>query len=196
MLRKIAGACGITSQLVILSVLLVLSLSSPWFSWTEDNLSDYGIRGSLTSVYNSGLVLAGILSTVFAIGLRKNISLIKLGRHGMTSLIFGSLCVSLLGVLPKSLGILHDTASAGSFILIATAMILIGVALTNTSHMRLGVFSVAIGVIPIILWLIPWQWNGDAIAQLFYFGSWSLWTIVSSVILLNNSATVTVKQEV
>jgi len=79
-LRRIAGVCGIVSQLVGLVVLLMVISSSPWFSWTESNLSVLGINGSATTLFNSGLILIGFLSLIFAIGLRKNLLSSRLGK--------------------------------------------------------------------------------------------------------------------
>ena len=75
MQRRIAGACGITSQLVALTSLLIVVSSSPWFSWTEDYVSVLGIRGSARMLFNWGLILTGLFSLIFAIGLRKRILL-------------------------------------------------------------------------------------------------------------------------
>ena len=191
MLRKIAGVSGVGSQLVIIFALIVVSSRSPWFNWTADYLSDFGYRGSLTAVYNWGLILTGILSAVFAYGLRKTIILNKTGMRGMTSLFIGSLGISASGILTKSLDIPHDIASSGSVILIILGLLLVGAALIHTPQVKLGFFSIIAGTLPIILWLIPWKWSGDAIPQLFYFTSWSVWVIYFSVALFRSS-TVTV----
>ena len=36
MLRKIAGTSGISSQFIIITVLVVVTNRSPWFNWAED----------------------------------------------------------------------------------------------------------------------------------------------------------------
>ena len=72
-MRKIAGACGIASQLVALTALLVTASSSPWFSWTESHLSAFGVEGTAAKLFNYGLVLTGVLSLIFAIGLGRSL---------------------------------------------------------------------------------------------------------------------------
>ena len=67
MLSCIAGACGIASQLVGLAILLASISICPWFSWTEKYISVLGVEGSATTLFNSGLILTGVLSLVFAI---------------------------------------------------------------------------------------------------------------------------------
>ena len=73
--RKIAGVCGIASQLIALTMILVVTGNSPWFNWTEYNISVLGVEGSMKMLFNWGLILTGLLSLIFAIGLRKNILL-------------------------------------------------------------------------------------------------------------------------
>ena len=69
MARRITGVCGIISQLVGITALLVAVSSSPWFSWTENHISVFGVEGSAKMLFNGGLILAGIFSLIFAIGL-------------------------------------------------------------------------------------------------------------------------------
>ena len=189
-MKKIAGISGLASQLTIIGVLLVVVNKSPWFIWTQDFLSDFGYRGSMTGLYNWGLILTGVLSAVFVYGLRKNLTLNRTGLRGLTSLFTGSVAISVSGVLDKSMDIPHDISSSGSLILIITGMLLTGASLIHSPMLKLGFFSVTAGTIPIILWLIPWQWPGDAIPQVFYFAAWSAWVFIFSMTLLRMPGTV------
>ena len=184
MLRRIAGVCGIVSQLVGLVVLLMVISSSPWFSWTESNLSVLGINGSATTLFNSGLILIGFLSLIFAIGLRKNLLSSRLGKLGIVSLILGSIALSATGIFPEIIDLPHDLASVAFFVFITLALLLIGVAAVTASQMKWGLLSITAGVLIIALRLVPWPWGGGAIPQLLFCLPWSLWTVVFGVGLL------------
>jgi len=196
MLRRIAGVCGIISQLVGFVVLLIVISSSPWFSWREDNLSVLGVEGSLTSLFNWGLILTGLFSLIFAIGLGKNLLLSRLGKLGMASLIIASIAFSAIGIFPRSIDLPHDVASVAFFIFIILALLLIGAAAITASQVKWGLLSLIAGVIIIVLWRFPWTWNGGAIPQLLYCLPWSLWTIVFGVRLLVRSRPVDVRGRV
>lgn len=184
-LRSIAGVCGITSQLVAVIVLWVTISSSPWFSWTENYISVLGVQGSATMLFNSGLILTGVLSLVFAIGLGKSLLFGRLlGQSGMVSLALGSSAISALGIFPRTTGPPHDYASLAFFVFVALALLLIGAMAITTSQMLWGGLSLTAGVIIIALQLVPWPGNGGAISQLLSFLPWSLWTIVLGVRLV------------
>ena len=195
MLRKIAGVCGITSKLIALIMLLVVTNNSPWFSWTEHNISVLGVEGSLTAVFNWGLILTGLFSVIFAISLRKNLLSSRLGQFGTISLVIGSIALSATGIFARSIDLPHGVASVVFFLFIILALFLIGTAAITASQMKWGFLSLIAGVIIIALWGIPWTWNGGAIPQLLFCLPWSLWTIVFGVALLMGSSPVDVKRE-
>ncbi len=192
MLRRIAGVCGITSQLAVLLVLLAAIASSPWFSWTEDYISVFGVEGSTATLFNSGLILAGVFSLIFAIGLGKSLLSGRLGQLGMASLVLGSMAISATGIFPRTIDIPHDLASVAFFIFIIMALLLVGVAAIAASQMRWGSFSLTAGVLILAFWLVPWSWSGGAIPQLLFCLPWSLWTVVFGVRLLLSASPIDV----
>ena len=185
MLRTTAGVCGIISQVIGLTVLLVTVINSSWFSWTENYLSVLGVEGSTTTLFNSGLILTGVFSLVFAIGLgRSLLSGRLLGKLGMVSLALGSSAISAMGIFPRTTGLPHNCASLVFLIFVYLGIFLVGVMEITASQKIWGWLSLAACVLIIAFWLVPWPWNGGAIPQLFFCLPWSLWTIAFGVRLL------------
>ncbi len=195
MLRRVAGICGIASQLVVATALLVTTSNSPWFNWSENYISVLGVEGSMAMLFNWGLILAGVLSVIFAIGLRKNLVSSRLGQLGMVSLILGSIGLSGMGIFPRIINLPHNLASIAFFVFVTSAIFLIGIATITASQRRWGVISLTAGVLTIILQLIPWSWSGGAIPQVLYCLPWSLWTVVFGLVLLVKSSPIDVKSE-
>ncbi len=193
MLRRISGVCGIASQVTGLISLLTAVSMSPGFSWTENYLSVLGVKGSAITLFNSGLILTGILSLVFAIGLWKSLlSGRLLGLLGMVSLVLGSMTFSAMGMFPRSTGIPHNSASLAFFLFISLAIFLIGIRVTTPSQKLWGVLSLAAVVLIAAFQLVPWPWDGGAISQLLSVLPWSLWIIAFSIRLLITPKSVTV----
>ena len=187
-LRRISGACGITSQLTALIILLIVISNSPWFSWTENELCDLGIVGSATTLFNLGYILTGVLSLIFAIGLRKSLPSSRLGQLGAVSLILGSMMIPAIGIFPRSLVLLHNSASMAALVFIIMALLLIGVAAVTASQMKWGLLTLTAVVLIIGVRLVPWPLSGAAIQQLLISLPWSLWTIVFGIgLLVRNS---------
>jgi hypothetical membrane protein len=61
------GALAPIFALVSIGISIALS---PWFSWTQNALSDLGVS-KVAPIFNSGLILTGILTSIFAIALAK-----------------------------------------------------------------------------------------------------------------------------
>jgi len=185
-LRRIAGACGITSQLVGLVVILVVISYSPWFRWTEYDISVLGVEGSATALFNWGLILIGLLSLVFAIGLWKNLIIGRVGRVGVASLLLGSVSISTAGIFPRTINLPHNSASIAFFIFIALALLLVGVAAIIASRRVFGVLSIIGGILIVVILRAPWPWGGGAIEQLLACLPWSLWMIAFGVRMLGS----------
>jgi len=192
-LRRVSGACGIASQLAGLTAILVAVLASPSFSWTENDLSVLGIEGSATAVFNWGLVLTGLLSLVFAIGLRRNLLSSRLGEIGTFSLILGSVSLSAIGIFPRSINMPHDSASIAFFVLITLALLLVGVAAVIASQIRWGLLSLIAAALMLAFMLAPWPWTGGAIEQLISCLPWSLWTVILGIRLLAGAQPIDVR---
>ena len=187
MLRRVAGVCGISSQAIGLVSLLIVVSMSPWFSWTENYLSVLGVKGSTTTLFNSGLILTGVLSTIFAIGLGRSLLLDGLlGQLGMASLILSSAALSIMGIFPRTIGITHNCASLAFLLLISLAIFLIGIKLITLSQKTWGVLSLTAVILIATFQIVPWPWSGGAIPQSLSVLLWSLWTISFSFGLLMN----------
>lgn len=185
MLRRVAGVCGITSQSVGLISLLATVSMSPWFSWTGNHLSVLGVKGSATTLFNFGLILTGVLSLIFAIGLGKNpLSRRLLGQLGVASLVLGSVALSAMGAFPRTTGLPHNLASLAFFLFIPLAIFLIGIGIISTSQKIWGALSLMAAILIVVFQLVPWPWSGGAIPQSLSVLSWSLWTIAFGVRLL------------
>ena len=183
--RKITAVCGIISQLVGITALLGAAISnSLWFSWTEDHISALGVEGSAKMLFNSGLILAGLFSLIFAIGLGRCLLSGRLGQLAMVSFILGSVAVFDMGVFPRTFDFMHAASTAAFFVFITLALLLIGVAAITASQMIWGLLSITAGILMAGIQLVLGPLSGGAIAQLLSYLSWSLWTIALGIMLL------------
>ena len=183
--RRVTAVCGIVSQFVGLTVLLVAAISnSPWFSWTENHISAFGVEGSAKALFNGGLILAGIFSLIFAIGLGRCLLSGRLGQLAMVSLILGSIAVFDMGVFPRTFDFMHGAATTAFFVFITLALLLIGVVAITASQVMWGLLSITAAVLVVGPLLVLGPLSGGAIGQLFAYLPWSLWMIAFGVMLL------------
>jgi len=184
--RRITGVCGIISQLVGITALVVVIFNAPWFSWTKDHMSALGVEGSAKMIYNGGLILVGIFSLIFVIGLGRCLLSGWLGQSAMVFFILGSAAVFTMGAFPRTFDFAHGASTVAFYVCIIVALILAGAAAITASQIIWGLLSITAAVFVAALLLIPGPLAGGAISQLLAYLPWSLWTIALGVMLLVN----------
>lgn len=182
--------CGVTSPVTALSFIFLAISYSPWFSWTENALSDLGVSSAAT-IFNSGLILAGFLSTIFAVGFIKRVGKEPLRFAGAFLLVLGAVSFMAIGVFPESAGWIHFCVSAAFFTLELIALLLIGTAfIQKPSEKHSGLFTILAAVWGIGVWMF-WFWafpqRGVAIPELLSSLAFQSWSIVFGARLLKKS---------
>jgi hypothetical membrane protein len=177
---KIAGLCGIAAPVVAISFIFLAVSLSPWFSWSANALSDLGVREAAW-IFNSGLIAAGILSIIFAAGLYANLRERVIGRAGAMLLLISSFALFGIGVFSEAAGAIHTYFSAAFFVLFPLSLFLLGGGAIVAGSWKLGLFTVAAGVVAAIPW--AFRWNGVAIPELISALAASSWSMVRGVML-------------
>ena len=125
--------------IVVFSGIMLAMSGSPWFEWTKNALSDLGVEGISAFFFNNGLILGGIFTFIFSIGLAKMLS----KKTGAYILAVSSLALIGVGLFPKTIFVLHYFSSATFFILLTLALLLIGLSMKK-EHFEPSIATVAI----------------------------------------------------
>ena len=108
---RTCGLCALIST-IIFFICISLSISlSPWFSWTDHFLSEIAgsfgqtsttaARGFASIIFNSGLILAGLIGILFALLIRKTkLFQSKIGRVGTFVLFIDMTALCGVGIFP------------------------------------------------------------------------------------------------
>jgi hypothetical membrane protein len=137
-ITRIAGICGVLIPIVIFTCLGLSLAASPWFTWTQHALSDLGIQEDTAAVFNYGMIVGGILSFIFSLGLIRILSK-KIGAY---ILLVSSLALIGIGLFPETLFGLHFVTSASFFMLLTLAFLIIGLTIKQ-NHFERSVGSLA-----------------------------------------------------
>ncbi len=189
---KIAGACGILAPIIAFGCIGLAILYSPWFSWTENYLSDlggspgdrpiYAAHGIPSILFNCGLVTAGVLGIFLGIGIRKS-GLLKtpLGSLGILIYLVNACALIGIGVFPESTGDPHTFFSMTFFVLVGFSLLFIGIALIKSSERALGWFTIALlvfGLTSVPLFFTPQPVGSNAVAEIIPIISIALFSMV------------------
>ncbi len=191
-LLKTSGICGIITPIIAYTLILLAINYHPPFSWTDNALSDLGIvEGATSTLFNSGLIIAGTLTLVFAMGLFQFLSEKTMGKLGGLLFILAALALAAIGVFPENFGEIHYYVSVAFFALSPLAMFSLSAAFTQMKNAKLGIFTFLTALIAALVWIIHWTipfGKGVAIPEALSSLSASLWSIVVGFKMLRASS--------
>ena len=147
MMLRISGFCGVAGPLIAISLILAAVSRSPWFSWTGNYLSDLGINPNVAVLFNSGLIIGGALTAIFAIGLKTTLPGLTRGGVGAITLFLAAVALCCVGIFPETTGIIHRSFAEVFFVLSVITLLLIGSAMMRQpSERNLGLLIFITGL--------------------------------------------------
>ncbi len=151
----IEALCGIFAP--IIAFICILSAIASWsaFSWTNNALSDLGVQPGVTApIFNSGLVLTGLLSIVFSLGLLRLLDNRLSGKIGVA--VFAAACVALvcIGIFNESFSPTHFLVSVAFFLLLPISMWILAGGFWIIGLRRMSVFTLAIAFAAVAPWVL------------------------------------------
>lgn len=171
---KIAGLCGIVAPILTLVLIAAAISLYPPFNWTTNALSDLGVQEQSAVYFNSSLIIGGILTLLFAFGIKKMLWKNGLGKIATVVFIFAALSMISIGVFPESYGRLHYYVSVAFFISLPMAQFTVGATLIQNTKI-LGVFSLLTALAGFLVWVFPWE--GAAIPEITASSAAAAWSI-------------------
>ncbi|MGB9714084.1 MAG: DUF998 domain-containing protein [Candidatus Bathyarchaeales archaeon] len=185
---KITALSGIITPIVAFSCIALAIAYYPPFSWTNNALSDLGVVEGVTSmVFNGGLIVSGILATIFAIGLYNYLGGSTLGKAGSLIFVLDTLALMLIGVFPENIKPTHYYVSVMFFMLFPIAMLVLTAAFLKNANAKMGLFTFLVAAFAAAVWIIQWTvgfGSNVAIPETLSALAASAWTIVLSVKML------------
>ena len=179
---KLASFFGIINP-ILTFILIGLAISqASWFSWTENALSDLGVHAESATLFNSGLILGGILTLVFAFGMLRFYGDQAVGRGGAFFLLLAGIFLASIGIFPETApNNIHYVVSVAFFAALPLSLLFQSVALLQKPKNRtLGAFTLAMAIIALIPWTI-WiplkPYRGVAIPELVSAAAAAFWSI-------------------
>jgi hypothetical membrane protein len=142
--RRVLASCGIVAPVLIAVVSLVLAALTPNYSHVANTLSELGAVGAPYAAYfNTSFIVAGVLITVFAVGLHRGIGAGRGSRIGPGLVaVFGLFAVAGTGLTPLDpapmalINFVHIALVLIGFLGLAAGMYFLSVRMTNDLDWR------------------------------------------------------------
>ncbi len=151
MLIRFAGVSGIISSTLPLIMVFASTVLEKTFSWNRNALSDIGVSQNAW-LFNSALIVGGLLSLLFAVGLRRYLGKNRWLKGGVSLLVLSSVSLSLVGVFTENYILIHALVALGYLLLTPIGIICIG--LGEKGH-QLGKVSLLFGITALLAIFVP-----------------------------------------
>jgi hypothetical membrane protein len=182
----ISGIVGSTLPLIMIAASTILEKS---FSWNRNALSDIGVS-PLAWLFNSSLVVGGLLNLLFAFGLRSYLSKTRWLKVGVFLIIVSSISLALIGVFTEDCLIIHALVALGYLLLAPLGLICIG---RGEKSQQIEKASLLVGIwalaailgLPIITFVANLQ-IGFAVPETLDSLALSIWTAWVSLKLIRH----------
>ncbi len=187
MLIRFAGISGIIGSILPLILIFAATMLEKTFSWNRNALSDIGVSQTAW-LFNSTLILSGLLNLLFALGLSSYLDKNRQLKIGVSLIIVGNVCLALVGVLTENYIIPHILVALGFLLLTPIGIIYIG---STEKGNQFGKVSLILGIIallalivlPLIAYIVNLQ-IGIAVPEFSESLMLSIWTFLVSLKLL------------
>ncbi|MCJ7424066.1 DUF998 domain-containing protein [Candidatus Bathyarchaeota archaeon] len=188
----ISGICGIITPIVAFTCIILAVSYYPPFSWTDNALSDLGIKDWPTAtLFNAGLIISGILALVFVSGLHIFLKEKALGKSGVFLFLLAALALIAIGFFPEDLGPMHFYASVAFFLLFPISMLINATALSLSGKTKTGLFTLLAALVAASAWIIQWTVEfgpNVAIPETISAISASAWMVALSCIMIREAS--------
>ena len=155
MKNKYTLYAGIIGPIIgIGAVLLSVSMSSSWFSWQENALSDLGVDtfGGTTAgiwTFNLGMIIAGVLSSIYAYGLYGLLTKNTTNKIGVIAVIIGGINLALVGIFTEDWPTIHRLVAMTYFVFTPIGLIIMGSGMLKKER-TFGIITMITGISALI----------------------------------------------
>ena len=189
---KLSGITGIVAPIVAFTCILLSTASYPPFSWTNNALSDLGVKEGITApLFNGGLMISGILALIFAAGLLKLLNKNNVGKIGVLVFALAALALITIGIFRENAKPMHYYASVGFFVFFLIAMLVIAGSSLYAKSVKTGLFTLIVAIIAAAPWAIEFSVRfvpDVAIPEAISAVAASVWSIALGITMLNKTS--------
>ncbi|MCS7143193.1 MAG: DUF998 domain-containing protein [Aigarchaeota archaeon] len=181
---RVTSLLGLIGAVAAYPLVILAVIQSPWFDLFSNALSDLGRYSNYPGnvYFNAGLILSGLLTSVFAISLIVSVKSISLETWKYTLLI-ATVSLIAIGLFPEDLGALHLVPSVTFFASLPLTILIYGTINLYSGRKAVGVEALILSSACIGVWTADWSWSGVAIQELItsIIGSYWIVKVIASL---------------
>ena len=153
---RLAGFFGIAAPLFGLLIIASSIWLAPWFSWTNNALSDLGAEGLESIIFNAGLAMTAALMMMFSTGLLEMTKGDIVGQIGSGLHLAASFLLLGIGLANINVEPYHFYVSVGFFVTLPLSALFIGYFCYRKKMRFYTLLAWGTAVLAVVIWLLPW----------------------------------------
>ena len=159
--QRIGATAGIATPIIAFPLILSAIASYPSFSWTNNALSDLGVVSGITGpLFNFGLIASGVLAFLFAaLGLFNYFGETLVGKVGAEAFEAAAVALVGIGIFNENFQGTHYILSVAFFVLAPMSLFILTIAFWLRHQRGMAVFTVSVGVVAALPWLLLFAFN-------------------------------------
>ena len=189
---RLTGIIGLATPFFAFACILLAIASWPQFSWTNNALSDLGVQSGITAIlFNSGLVISGLLFIIFGTGLFPLVGKRLVGKVGSAVFVLSSAALIGIGVFNESFSPTHYIVSVMFFVLLPVSLLILVGAFWLVGNRKLSVFTLAMALGTAVPWVLEFTVHyvsGVAVPEFVSGVVGAAWTMVIGYLMIKKSA--------
>lgn len=178
---RLGGVAGILAPVPVFTSIGLAIATHPSFSWLNNALSDLGVVPGITSLlFNFGLLVSGLLSFSFGVGLYNFLNRGALGKMGTIIFSVAGIALTGIGVAPENAEPFHIVFSVAFFSLLPISLLVISGYWLISRENRFALFSLLVALLALSPWILFSQIRyvqGIAIPELFSGFAGAIWIV-------------------
>ncbi|MCW4019158.1 MAG: DUF998 domain-containing protein [Candidatus Bathyarchaeota archaeon] len=155
--QGIAAVTGLVAPFFTFTCIAVAIASWQSFSWTNNALSDLGVQSGITApVFNGGLIVGGVLFTIFATGMFTFAGKTVVGKTASALLVLACISLICIGIFNENFRPTHFIVSVMLFVFLPIAMLVFTGAFWLEGKHKLSIYTVASALVAAAVWVLQY----------------------------------------
>jgi hypothetical membrane protein len=188
---KAAAIIGLAAPIFTFSCIFAAIASWPPFSWTNNALSDLGVQSGITApLFNTGLVIGGVLFAIFAVGLFSFAGKRAVGKVGCAFFVLAWVALICIGIFNENFSPTHYIVSVMLFVFLPISLLTFVAAFWIDGKRRLSMFTLVLALVAAAVWVLQFTVNyvpNVAIPETVSGLAGAVWVWVLSYLMLKES---------
>ncbi len=185
---KMAGILGLATPVFVFACIFGAVASWRSFSWTGNALSDLGVQwGYTATLFNSGLVIGGLLFMVAATGLWGLLGKRWIGKLGDALLFVACAALVCIGIFNETFSPTHYIVSVILFVFMPLSFLVFVGEFWLEGKRKLSMFTLALGLVAAAVWVLQFAVHyvdNVAIPETISGLAGSVWVIVMGYLMV------------